>query len=99
MLITRVEHAVVERMLLAEDRLPDHDDLVIIWNLPSTLGWITSLTEHMASEDLGYTILHHINSLANDLISSTIPRPTSAPAPGLAVLTLPPWVEFTLSHI
>ena len=43
----------------------------------------------MASEDLGYTILHHVNSLANDLIGPTIPRPASAPAPGLSVLTLP----------
>ena len=55
-------------MLLAEDQLPNYDDLVIIRNLPSTLGWITSFTEHMASEDLGYTILHCINSPANDLI-------------------------------
>ena len=74
-LITRVEHTVVKCMLLAEDRLPNHDDLVIIWNLPSTLGQITSLTEHMASEDLGYTILHHINSLANDLIGLTVGSP------------------------
>ena len=86
-------------MLLAEDRLPDHDDLITIWNLPSVLRQITSLTEHMASEDLGYTILHHVNSLANVLISPTIPRPASAPAPGLAVLTLPPWVEFPASHV
>ena len=34
----------VEHMLLAEDRLPDHDDLITIWNLPSVLGRITSLT-------------------------------------------------------
>ena len=98
-LITRAEHTLVECMLLAEDRLPDHNDLITIRNLPSVLGWITSLTEQMASEDLGYTILHHVNSLANDLISPTIPCPASAPAPGLAVLTLPPQVEFPASHI
>ena len=86
-------------MLLAEDRLPNHDDLVTIWNLPSVLGWITLLTEHMALEDLGYTILHHINSLANDLIGPTIPCPALAPAPGIAVLTLPPRVEFPTSHV
>ena len=86
-------------MLLAEDRLPDHDDLITIRNLPSVLGRITSLTECMASEDLGYTILHRINSLANDLIGPTIPRLASAPAPGLAVLTLPPRGEFPASHI
>ena len=44
-LITWVEHMVVECMLLAEEWLPNHDDLVIIQNLPSTLGHITSLTE------------------------------------------------------
>ena len=98
-LITRAEHTLVEHMLLAEDRLPDHDDLITIRNLPSVLGRITSLTEHTASEDLGYTILHWVNSLANDLIGPTIPRPASAPAPGLAVLTLPPRVEFPASHI
>ena len=37
-LIMRVEHTMVECMLLVEDRLPDHDDLIIIRNLPSTLG-------------------------------------------------------------
>ena len=37
-LITRAEHTLVERMLLAEDRLPDHDDLVTIQNLPLVLG-------------------------------------------------------------
>ena len=73
--------------------------LVTIRNLPSVLGWITSLTECTASEDLGYTILHCINSLANNLIGPTIPRPASAPAPGLAILTLPPQVEFPASHI
>ena len=52
-LITRAEHTLVEHMLLAEDRLPDHDDLITIWNLPSVLGRITSLTEHTASEDSG----------------------------------------------
>ena len=57
------------------------------------------LTECMASEDLGYTILHHINSLANDLISPTIPRPALAPTPGLAVLTLPPRFEFPTSRV
>ena len=57
-LITRAEHTLVEHMLLAEDQLPDHDDLVTIQNLPSVLGQITLLTECMASEDLGYTILH-----------------------------------------
>ena len=86
-------------MLLAEDRLPNHNDLITIWNLPSVLGWITSLTEWMASEDLGYTILHHVNSLANDLIGPTIPRPVLAHAPGLATLMLPPWVEFPASHV
>ena len=45
-------------MLLAKDQLPDHDDLITIQNLPSVLGQITLLTERMASEDLGYTILH-----------------------------------------
>ena len=98
-LITRVEHMVVECMLLAKDWLPDHDDLVIIWNLPSTLRRITMLTKHMALEDLGYTILHQVNSLANDLIGPTIPHPASAPALGLTALTLPPRVEFTSSHI
>ena len=86
-------------MLLAEDRLPDHNDLITIQNLPTVLGRITSLTERTASEDLGYTILHQVNSLANDLISPTIPCPASAPAPGLAVLMLPPWVKFPASHI
>ena len=86
-------------MLLAEDRLPNHDDLVTVWNLPLVLGQFTSLTERMASEDLGYTILHHVNSLANDLISPTIPHPASVPTPGLAVLTLPPRVEFPMSHV
>ena len=37
-LITRAEHMLVERMLLAEDRLLDHNDLITIWNLPSVLG-------------------------------------------------------------
>ena len=50
-LITRAEHTLVKRMLLAEDQLPDHDDLITIRNLPSVLGRITSLTEHTASED------------------------------------------------
>ena len=86
-------------MLLAEDRLPDHDDLITIRNLPLVLGQITSLTECTASEDLGYTILHCVNSLANDLISLTIPCPVSAPAPGLAILMLPPRVEFPRSHV
>ena len=86
-------------MLLAKDRLPDHDDLVTIRNLPLVLGQITLLTEHTASEDLGYTILHRINSLANDLIGPTIPRPASAHAPGIATLTLPPRVEFPASHV
>ena len=98
-LITRVEHTVVKCMPLAEDCLPDHDDLIIIHNLLSTLGWITLLTEWTASEDLGYNILHHLNSLANNLIGPSIPCPASAPAPGLAVLSLPPWVEFAPSHI
>ena len=53
----------------------------------------------MALEDLGYTILHCVNSLANDLIGPTIPCPASAPAPGLAILTLPPWVEFPVSRV
>ena len=86
-------------MRLAEDRLPDHDDLITIRNLPLILGQITSLTECMASEDLGYTILHCINSLANDLIGLTIPHPASAPALGLAVLTLPLQVKFPASHV
>ena len=98
-LVTRVEHMIVKCMLLAKDWLPDHDDLIIIQNLPSALRWITSLTKHTASEDLGYTILHHVNSLANNLIGPTIPCPASAPAPGLAALTLPPQVEFTSSHV
>ena len=86
-------------MLLAEERLPDHDDLITIRNLPSVLGRITSLMERMASEDLGYTILHCVNSLANNLIGPTIPCPASAPAPGLAILTLPPRVKFPASHV
>ena len=98
-LITRAEHTLVERMLLAEDWLPNHDDLITIRNLPLVLAQITLLTEHMASEDLGYAILHHVNSLANDLTGPTIPCPASAPAPGLAVLMLPPWVEFPASHV
>ena len=53
----------------------------------------------MASEDLGYTILHHVNSLANNLIGPTIPHPASAPTPGIATLTLPPQVEFPASHV
>ena len=80
----------VECMLLAEDWLPNHNNLVTIRNLPLF---------RMASEGLGYTILHHVNSLANDLISPTIPCPTSAPAPGLAILMLPPWVEFPASCV
>ena len=55
--------------------------------------------EQTASEDLGYTILHHVNSLANDLIGPTIPHPALAPTPGLATLTLPSWVEFPASHV
>ena len=43
--------------------------------------------------------VHHVNSLTNDLIGPNIPCPASAPALGLAVLLLPPWVEFTPSHI
>ena len=98
-LITRVEHTVVECMLLVEEHLPDHDDLIIICNLPSTLGQITLLTECTASEDLGYNILHCVNSLAYNLIWLAIPCPASAPAPGLAVLLLPPRVEFAPSHV
>ena len=86
-------------MLLAEDRLPNHNDLITIRNLPSVLGRITSLTECMPSKDLGYTILHRVNSLANDLIGPTIPCPASAPAPGLAALMLPPQVELPASHV
>ena len=97
-LITRAEHTLVERMLLAEDQLPDHDDLITIRNLPSVLGRITLLTEHMASEDLGYTILHCVNSLANNLIGPTIPRPAPAPTPGLTILMLPSRIEFPASH-
>ena len=52
----------------------------------------------MVSEDLAYNILHHINSLANNLIGPSIPFPALAPAPGFATLSLPPWVEFTSSH-
>ena len=37
-LITRAEHMLVEHMLLAEDWLPNYDDLITIWNLPSVLG-------------------------------------------------------------
>ena len=92
-LITRVEHTVVKCMFLVEESLPDHDDLIIICNLPFTL-----LTEHMASEDLGYNILHCINSLANDLIRPSIPHPASALALGLAILLLLPQVEFAPSH-
>ena len=86
-------------MLLAEDRLPNHDDLVTIRNLPSVLGWITLLTECTALEDLGYTILHCVNSLANDLIGLTIPHPASVPTPGLTTLMLPTRVEFPASHV
>ena len=86
-------------MLLAEERLPHHDDPTVIHNLPFILRQITLLTECMASEDLGHNILHHVNSLANDLISPTIPCPALAPTPGLAVLMLPSWVEFASSHI
>ena len=53
----------------------------------------------MVSKDLPYNILHQVNSLANDLIGPSIPRPASAPAPGLAVLSLPPRVKFASSHI
>ena len=53
----------------------------------------------MVSEDLAYNILHCVNSLANDLIRPSIPHPASAPAPGLAVLLLPPQVKFPSSHI
>ena len=98
--ITFLSHCMlVKCMLLAKDWLPNHDDLVTIQNLPLVLGWITLLTKCMASEDLGYTILHHVNSLANNLIGLTIPHPASAPAPGLAILTLPPRVEFPTSHV
>ena len=97
-LITRVEQNVVKCMLLAKEWLPAPGDLTIIWNLPSNLSLITSHTEWMASKDLAYNILHCINSLANNLISPTIPCPASAPAPGLTVLTLPPQVEFASSH-
>ena len=98
-LITRAEHTLVECMLLAENQLPNHDDLITIRNLPSVLGRITSLTERTASEDLGYTILYCVNSLTNNLIGPTIPHPASAPAPGLAPLTLPPRVEFPASQV
>ena len=89
----------VKHMLLAEHRLPNHDDLITIQNLPSVLRQITSLTECTALEDLGYTILHCVNSLANDLMGPTIPRPALVPAPGLTVLMLPPCVEFPASHV
>ena len=98
-LITRAEHTLVECMLLAKDRLPDHDDLLTIQNLPLVLGRITLLTKRTVSEDLGYTILHHVNSLTNDLIGPTIPHPALAPTPGLAILTLPPRVEVPASHV
>ena len=39
-LITRAEHTLVKCMLLAEDQLPDHDDLITIRNLPMILGRI-----------------------------------------------------------
>ena len=54
--------------------------------------------EQMVSEDLAYNILHQVNSLTNDLIRPSIPCPASAPAPGLAILSLPPRVEFTSSQ-
>ena len=44
-------------MLLAKDRLPDHDDLITIRNLPLVLRQITLLTECTALEDLGLTTL------------------------------------------
>ena len=53
----------------------------------------------MVSKDLAYNILHRVNSLASDLIGPSIPRPASAPAPGLAILSLLPRVEFTSSHV
>ena len=97
-LINRVEQNVIERMLLAKEQLPAPGDLTIIQNLQSNLSLITSHTEQMASKDLAYNILHHVNSLTNNLISPTIPCPALAPAPGLAVLMLPPQIEFTSSH-
>ena len=75
-------------MLLAKDQLPDHDDLITIWNLPLVLGQITLLTERTASEDLGYTILHCVNSLANDLIGPTIPHPASVLKSNLVTITV-----------
>ena len=44
-LITRAEHTLVKCMLLAKDQLPNHDDLITIWNLPLILRRITSFTE------------------------------------------------------
>ena len=98
-LITRVEHNIIEQMLLAEEHLPTLGDLTIIRNLPSNLSLIMSCMERMVSKDLAYNILHCVNSLANNLIGPSIPRPASAPAPALAVLSLPPRVEFPSSHI
>ena len=48
---------------------------------------------------VGYNILCHVNSLANDLIGPSIPHPALAPAPGLTILSLPPQCKFTSSHI
>ena len=86
-------------MLLAEEHLPTPGDLTIIWNLPSNLSLIISRTEQMVSEDLACNILHCINSLTNDLSGPSIPRPASAPAPDLAILSLLPWVGFASSHV
>ena len=86
-------------MLLAEDHLPTPSDLTIIQNLPSNLSLITSCMEQMVSEDLAYNILHCVNSLTNDLIGPSIPRPASVPTPGLAMLLLPPWVKFPSSYV
>ena len=52
------------------------------------------LTYQMYS--IGRSGLHHVNSLANGLISPTIPCPALAPTPAL---TLPPQAEFASSHV
>ena len=86
-------------MLLAEERLPTPGDLTTIRNLPTNLSLIISRTERMVSEDLAYNILHCVNSLANDLIGPSIPRPASVPTPSLAILSLLPRVEFASSNV
>ena len=71
-------------------------DIVISTQAANPTPIITSLNAFTHDVDHFAAALYNIDgrltALANDLISPTVPHPASAPAPGLAVLTLPPRV-------